>query len=222
MLAALPDGERQRLIGAMALIERLLGAPGASASPAILREPRPGDMGWVVQSHGALYAREYGFDSSFEGLVAKIAAEFLTSFDAVARALLDRRNRRRAGRLGISGQAQRRSRQDCACCWSNRPGADRGSASGWSANASRSRKACGYRKITLWTQSILVAARKIYQGAGFEAGGERAAPQFRPTWSARPGSASCEACSASFRGDASGEPGIDDTGFDARIARNDG
>ena len=48
----------------------------------MLREPRPGDMGWVVQSHGAFYAREYGFDSSFEGLVAEIAAKFLASFDA--------------------------------------------------------------------------------------------------------------------------------------------
>ena len=56
----------------------------------------------------------------------------------------------------------------CACCWSSRPDADRDWASGWSANASRSRQACGYRRITLWTQSILVAARKIYQEAGFK------------------------------------------------------
>jgi hypothetical protein len=82
MLAALPRGDGERLVGAMAAIERLLGEPSASPPPAILRYPRPGDMGWVVQSHGALYAREYGFDSSFEGLVAKIAAEFLASFDA--------------------------------------------------------------------------------------------------------------------------------------------
>src|ERR1700738_4715863 len=72
MLAALPRGDGQRLITAMAAIERLLGAPGASRRPAVLREPRPGDMGWVVQSHGSLYASEYGFDASFEGLVAEI------------------------------------------------------------------------------------------------------------------------------------------------------
>ena len=82
MLAALRHGNSQRLISAMAVIERLLGSADASPPPAILRDPRPGDMGWVVQSHGALYASEYGFDSSFEALVAEIAAKFLTSFDA--------------------------------------------------------------------------------------------------------------------------------------------
>ena len=82
MLATLPRGDSERLIGAMAVIERLLGAPSVSPRPAILRGLRPGDMGWVVQSHGSLYASEYGFDSSFEGLVAEIAAKFLSSFDA--------------------------------------------------------------------------------------------------------------------------------------------
>src|SRR5882672_8064139 len=81
MLAALPRGDGGRLTAAMTVIERLLGASERS-QPAILRDPGPGDMGWVVQSHGALYASEYGFDSSFEALVAEIAAKFLTSFDA--------------------------------------------------------------------------------------------------------------------------------------------
>src|SRR6476469_6745708 len=80
MLDGLPPGGKARLIGAMADIERLLG--DGAPRPATLREPHPGDMGWVVQSHGALYAREYGFDSSFEGLVAEIVADFLASFDA--------------------------------------------------------------------------------------------------------------------------------------------
>ena len=82
MLAALSPAGGQRLIDAMAAIERLLGAPASTLPPAMLREPRPGDMGWVVQSHGALYASEYGFDAAFEALVAEIAAKFLASFDA--------------------------------------------------------------------------------------------------------------------------------------------
>jgi len=82
MLATLSRGDGERLTGAMAVIERLLGASRGSTSPAILREPRPGDMGWVVQSHGSFYAGEYGFDAAFEGLVAEIAAKFLAAFDA--------------------------------------------------------------------------------------------------------------------------------------------
>src|ERR1700730_5139992 len=82
MLAALPPGGAARLTEAMGAIERLLRAPHTPPRPAILRDPRPGDMGWVVQSHGELYAREYGFDSSFEALVAEITAKFLASFDA--------------------------------------------------------------------------------------------------------------------------------------------
>ena len=82
MLAGLKLGDRARLTAAMATIESLLGNETGSVPSAILRDPRPGDMGWVVQSHGALYASEYGFDSSFEGLVAEIAAKFLASFDA--------------------------------------------------------------------------------------------------------------------------------------------
>src|SRR4051794_36527361 len=71
MLDRLPTGSGERLVAAMVSIERLLEPP-ASAPAARLRGHRPGDMGWVVQSHGALYAAEYGFDSSFEALVAEI------------------------------------------------------------------------------------------------------------------------------------------------------
>src|ERR1700736_727823 len=79
LLATLSRGEAERLIGAMAVIERLLGASRGSSSPAILRDPRPGDMGWVVQSHGSFYASEYGFDAAFEGLVAEMRAKFFAS-----------------------------------------------------------------------------------------------------------------------------------------------
>jgi DNA-binding MarR family transcriptional regulator/N-acetylglutamate synthase-like GNAT family acetyltransferase len=166
MLAALPRGEGRRLIAAMAVIERLLGTSGVSASPATLRGPRPGDMGWVVQSHGALYASEYGFDSSFEALVAEIAAKYLASFDAsrercwiaeldgaqVGSVFLVRYSddvaKLRLLLVDPAGRGQELGRRLVGECIAFA-------------------QACGYRKITLWTQSILVAARQIYQDAGF-------------------------------------------------------
>jgi DNA-binding MarR family transcriptional regulator/GNAT superfamily N-acetyltransferase len=166
MLATLPRGDSRRLIEAMAVIERLLGDPRVSPAPAILRGHRPGDMGWVVQSHGSLYASEYGFDSSFEGLVAEIAAKFLASFDAsrercwiaeidgvqVGSVFLVRHTddvaKLRLLLVDPAGRGQSLGRRLVAECLSFA-------------------RQCGYRKITLWTQSILVAARKIYQDAGF-------------------------------------------------------
>lgn len=166
MLATLPHGERGQLIAAMAMIERLLGASGESAPPATLRDPRPGDMGWVVQSHGALYAGEYGFDSSFEALVAEIAAKFLTSFDA---------SRERCWIADIDGAPVGsvflvRHSDDVAklrLLLVDPAGRGQGLGRRLVAECIAFAQACGYRKITLWTQSILVAARKIYQDAGF-------------------------------------------------------
>jgi DNA-binding MarR family transcriptional regulator/GNAT superfamily N-acetyltransferase len=167
MLAALPRGDGQCLIAAMATIETLLGAPGASPRPAILRGPGPGDMGWVVQSHGSLYASEYGFDASFEGLVADITAKFLNSFDA---------SRERCWIADIDGTAVGsvflvRHTDDIAklrLLLVDPAGRGQGLGKRLVAECIAFAQACGYRKITLWTQSILVAARRIYQQAGFE------------------------------------------------------
>jgi DNA-binding MarR family transcriptional regulator/GNAT superfamily N-acetyltransferase len=166
MLAALPRGDGKRLVEAMAVIERLLGTSRHSSS-AILREPRPGDMGWVVQSHGALYASEYGFDASFEALVAEIAAKFLASFDA---------SRERCWIAEIDGVQVGsvflvRHTDDVAklrLLLVDPAGRGQGLGRRLVAECIAFAKACGYRKITLWTQSILLAARKIYQDAGFE------------------------------------------------------
>jgi DNA-binding MarR family transcriptional regulator/GNAT superfamily N-acetyltransferase len=166
MLATLPPGGGERLVGAMAAIERLLGASGASPPPAILRGPRPGDMGWVVQSHGSLYASEYGFDSSFEALVAEIAAKFLASFDA---------SRERCWIAEIDGVPVGsiflvRHADDVAklrLLLVDAAGRGQGLGQRLVAECLSFARQCGYRKITLWTQSILVAARKIYQDAGF-------------------------------------------------------
>jgi GNAT superfamily N-acetyltransferase len=150
----------------MAAIKRLLGSSGVAPAPAVLRDPRPGDLGWVVQSHGALYASEYGFDASFESLVAEIAAEFQGSFDA---------SRERCWIADIDGTQVgsvflMRHSDDVAklrLLLIDPAGRGQGLGQRLVAECIGFARQCGYRKITLWTQSILVAARKIYQDAGF-------------------------------------------------------
>jgi len=166
MLAALPRGGSQKLVGAMAEIERLLGATARPSPPAILRSHRPGDMGWVVQSHGALYASEYGFDSSFEALVAEIVAKFLTSFDASReRCWIAELDGAAVGSVFLVKQTDNVAKLRLLLV----DPAGRGQRLGQRlvGECVAFAKACGYRRMTLWTQSILVAARKIYQDAGF-------------------------------------------------------
>src|SRR5262245_53183125 len=81
MLERLQPSDQQRITGAMAAVESLLGEAPAS-SPIILRPHEPGDMGWATSAHGAIYAAEFGWNMQFEALVAKITAEFIENFDA--------------------------------------------------------------------------------------------------------------------------------------------
>jgi DNA-binding MarR family transcriptional regulator/N-acetylglutamate synthase-like GNAT family acetyltransferase len=166
MLAVLAQDDRKRLIGAMAAIERLLGAAAVSSETTTLREPRPGDMGWVVQSHGALYASEYGWDSSFEALVAEIVAKFLGSFDASReRCWIAERDGAPVGSVFLV-----RDSDDVAklrLLLVDPAGRGLGLGRRLVGECIAFARACGYRKITLWTQSILLAARKIYQDTGF-------------------------------------------------------
>ena len=123
-------------------------------------------MGWVVQSHGALYAREYGFDSSFEGLVAEISAKFLASFDASReRCWIAELDGAQVGSVFLV-----RHTDDVAklrLLLVDPAGRGQGFGRRLVGECIAFARACGYRKITLWTQSILLAARKIYQDAGF-------------------------------------------------------
>jgi GNAT superfamily N-acetyltransferase len=166
ILAGLGAARSAKLVHAMTAIERLLSEPDA-AHAATLRSPRPGDIGWVVQSHGALYAAEYGFDASFEALVAEIAGKFLASFDA---------SRERCWIADIDGTQVgsvflvRQSDEVAKLRLLLVDPAGRGQRLGHRlvAECIGFARQCGYRKITLWTQSNLTAARKIYQGQGFE------------------------------------------------------
>lgn len=165
MLSRLAPGDAARVAQAMATIERLLG--GETMRPAAtLRAPLPGDMGWVVQSHAALYAAEYGFGPEFEGMVAEIVAQFVASFDAA---------RQRCWIGDIDGQPVgsvflvRESDEVAKLRLLLVDPAGRGQHLGQRLvrECVGFARACGYQKITLSTHSILIAARKIYQDEGF-------------------------------------------------------
>jgi DNA-binding MarR family transcriptional regulator len=138
MLGALAGEDRKQLLGAMEMIERLLRAAHTPLPLAILRDPRPGDMGFVVQSHGARYASEYGFDSSFEALVAEIAAKLSPPSTLRANAAGSPISTDgRSARFSWSGATTRS--QNSACCWSSRARAARALGNASSPNVSPSR-----------------------------------------------------------------------------------
>ena len=166
MLGRLPPGSSEHLVRAMAIIERLLVAPDATPPVATLRDPRPGDMGFVVQSHGALYAAEYGWDASFEALVAEIAAKYLASFDVSReRCWIADLEGRPVGSVFLVKHSDEVAKLRLLLV--DPAGRGQGLGRRLVDECIGFARQCGYRKITLWTQSILVAARQIYQQAGF-------------------------------------------------------
>lgn len=166
MIAALPDGGGQRLVAAMTTIERLLDDT-ATRPEVTLRTHRPGDMGWVVQQHGALYAREYGWDISFEGLCAEIVAQFLKDFDpALERCWIAEIDSQQVGSVFLVKHSDDVAKIRLLLI--DPAGRGLGIGKRLVDECIAFARSCGYRKITLWTQSMLLAARGIYQSAGFK------------------------------------------------------
>jgi DNA-binding MarR family transcriptional regulator/GNAT superfamily N-acetyltransferase len=165
MLAKLDGSDQGRLVSAMTTIETLLGAP-TEKPQYILRAPRHGDFGWIVSRHAELYAREYNWGAPFEGLCAQIVADFVNNFDA---------KKERCWIAELNGE-----NVGCVMLVKDKPGVARlrlllvdpkGRGRGIGARlvdecVKFARKA-GYKNMTLWTHSILIGARHIYEKAGF-------------------------------------------------------
>ena len=167
MLRGLTWRDRDRLTGAMALIEDIL-EPNAASRPAfLLRSHRPGDIGWVVSRHAAVYAEEYGWDISFEALAAEITAQFLRRFDP---------EREHCWIADIAGEPVGsiflvKDTDEVAkirLLLVEKKARGLGVGRALVEQCVRFAREKNYKKIALWTQSILVAARDIYRRAGFE------------------------------------------------------
>ena len=167
MLRPLSAGEQESLVDAMDAVERLLGAPRETRAPYVLRPPAPGDMGWVVSRHGALYAQEYGWDISFEALVAKITAEFIENFDSKReRCWIAEMDGERVGSVFVVKKTDAIAKLRLLIIDPKARGLGLGKR--LVDECLRFAKDTGYTSMTLWTQSILVAARGIYARAEFK------------------------------------------------------
>ena len=163
MLDQLPPPQQQRLVGALQAVEAVLER---KENPVSLREHRPGDIGWVVHAHGRFYAEEYGWDERFEALVAEIAAAFLQNFD---------RKRERCWIAEMDGEPvgsvlvvkDTKTTAKLRLLIVDPKARGRGLGKRLVEECIRFAREKGYRRLVLWTQSNLAAARGIYRAAGF-------------------------------------------------------
>jgi GNAT superfamily N-acetyltransferase len=174
LLAPLDEPNRRRLLQATGTIESLLGAPRDDRAPYLLRAPQPGDIGWVVARHGAIYAHEYGWDLTFEGLVASIAGRYVERFDAKREACwIAERDGQNVGCIFLvqarDDKTDKPERGVAQLRLLLVEPSTRGLGIGARlvAECERFARQAGYRRIKLWTQSTLLAARAIYSKAGY-------------------------------------------------------
>ena len=167
MLSPLPEHDRERLVGAMRTVEGLLSHKRSNKRGEIaLRSHRPGDLGWVVERHGALYAEEYGWDERFEALVAGIVARFVKHFDAAReRCWIAEIDGERVGAVLVVKQS--RSAAQLRLLIVEPAARGRGLGRRLVEECIAFARAKGYRRLVLWTQSNLAAARALYRRCGF-------------------------------------------------------
>ena len=166
ILAGLSGGDQGRVVGAMGTVQQLLGDRDARPTPYIVRGPQPGDLGWVVHRHGALYAREYGYDEEFEALVAEIVARFVQRYDARReRCWIAERDGDVIGCVFLVKKSRTVAQLRLLLVEPTTRGVGLGTR--LVDECVRFARQAGYRKLVLWTQSELRAARRLYEAAGF-------------------------------------------------------
>jgi len=173
MLGALSASQRDEVIGAMATVQRLVSATPQSATAApktrtvVLRDPKPGDMGWVVQQHGEMYAREYGFNVEFEGLVAGIVATYVKDYNAQwDRCWMAELDGQRVGSVFVVRKSATVAQLRLLLLSPAARGLGLGAR--LTDECLAFARAKGYRKMVLWTNNCLTAARGIYAARGFK------------------------------------------------------
>ncbi|WP_321921536.1 bifunctional helix-turn-helix transcriptional regulator/GNAT family N-acetyltransferase [Paraburkholderia guartelaensis] len=164
MLDRLTDAEQQQLVDAMAQVNGLLGESSASY---VLRDPGPGDMGWIVHKQAVLYAQEYGWNAEYEALVAEIVAKYIRDYDATSeRCWIAERDGTPVGSVFVV----RHDAQTAKLRLLYVDASARGMGIGHRLvdECLRFARSAGYKRMILWTNSVLTDARRIYEKAGFQ------------------------------------------------------
>jgi DNA-binding MarR family transcriptional regulator/GNAT superfamily N-acetyltransferase len=168
MLEKLKPTGQTRLVAAMATIETLLENQEPTPQRSyILRAPRPGDFGWIVKRNAELYAQDYGWVAPFEGVCAQIVADFVNKFDeSREHCWIAESDGENVGAVMLANDGNGVARVRLLLVEPKARGLGIGAR--LVDELIRFARAAGYRKITLWTHSVLTAARHIYQKAGFK------------------------------------------------------
>jgi DNA-binding MarR family transcriptional regulator/GNAT superfamily N-acetyltransferase len=166
LLRGLSQADQQRLVAAMRSITELLEPTAAGKVSYLLRPHRPGDLGWVVHRHGVVYAEEYGWDERFEALVADIAARFIAQHDPKReRCWLAEVEGEIVGSVFLVKKSEKVAQLRLLLVEPKARGLGIGRR--LVDETVRFARQAGYKKIVLWTNSILLSARRIYERAGF-------------------------------------------------------
>ena len=166
MLTALDDNQRAAIVSAMRTIEQTLDRSAEKPAAFLMRSHRPGDIGWVISSQAKAYAEEYGWDISYEALVAEICAQFIKNYDASREhCWIAEAGGEPLGSIFLVKGSDDVAKLRLLLVEKKARGLGVGRA--LVEQCISSARAKGYKKMTLWTQSILVAARGIYQAEGF-------------------------------------------------------
>jgi DNA-binding MarR family transcriptional regulator/GNAT superfamily N-acetyltransferase len=167
MIGKLSAADQDRVVAAMHTIERLLGDVAEPQVPYVLRQPRPGDLGWIVARHGALYSEEYGWDERLEALCAEIASAFVRNYDdRRERCWIAERDGENVGCVMLVKESDEVARLRLLLVEPSARGLGIGAR--LVEECVRFARAARYLKITLWTHNVLIAARRIYERAGFK------------------------------------------------------
>lgn len=163
MLERMPESAQHQLVEAMSQIRSLLNEPQPGY---ILRDPQPGDMGWVVHRQAVLYAHEYGWNAEYEALVAEIVAKFIREFDSKAeRCWIAEKDGRTVGSVFVVREDETTAKLRLLAVDPSARGLGIGHR--LVDECLRFARLAGYKRMVLWTNSVLTDARKIYEKVGF-------------------------------------------------------